>query len=158
MSPTAPPAQPRHLEVVAALRTFSERADQVVDDAGRSLGLGRTDLRALSLLMGRAAAGEETTVSDLAHGLHLSKPAATAAVDRLVASGHVVRRRSAVDRRRVILDHTPSAAADGRAAFGPMAERIGVALAALPDEDLAAALRLVSAASEALRPDPVDPR
>ncbi|MDY6054905.1 MarR family transcriptional regulator [Micrococcus sp.] len=141
--------------VVLALRTFSERADHAAEQAGRTLGLSRTDLRALSVLMRRAAEGEETTVTDLGRGLHLTTPAATAAVDRLVASGHVVRRRSERDRRRVILDHTPSAVADGRAAFSPLAERIGAALADVPRADLEAALRVIDTAAAALEDDDV---
>lgn len=144
------PVPPRHQAVVGALRAFSERSDQAADDAGRGLGLGRTDLRALAVLMRRAAAGEETTVTDLGRGLHLSKPAATAAVDRLVASGHAVRRRSEADRRRVIVDHTDSAVADGRAAFLPLAARISGALDGFSDEDLDAALRVIVAATVAL--------
>lgn len=147
------PVPPRHQAVVGALRAFSELSDQAADDAGRDLGLGRTDLRALTVLMRRAAAGEETTVTDLGRGLHLSKPAATAAVDRLVASGHAVRRRSEADRRRVIVDHTDSAVADGRAAFLPLAARISAALDGFPDEDLDAALRVIAAATTALGGD-----
>ncbi|MDO4240471.1 MarR family winged helix-turn-helix transcriptional regulator [Micrococcus sp.] len=153
MSATGGPAPPRHQAVVGALRAFSELSDQAADDAGRELGLGRTDLRALTVLMRRAAAGEETTVTDLGRGLHLSKPAASAAVDRLVASGHAVRRRSEGDRRRVIVDHTDSALTDGRAAFLPLATRISGALEAFSDAELDAALRVVAAAAAALGGD-----
>lgn len=153
MSATGGPVPPRHQAVVGALRAFSELSDQAADDAGRDLGLGRTDLRALTVLMRRAAAGEETTVTDLGRGLHLSKPAASAAVDRLVASGHAVRRRSEGDRRRVIVDHTDSALTDGRAAFLPLATRISGALDAFSDAELDAALRVVAAAAAALGGD-----
>lgn len=153
MSATGGPVPPRHQAVVGALRAFSELSDQAADDAGRDLGLGRTDLRALTVLMRRAAAGEETTVTDLGRGLHLSKPAASAAVDRLVASGHAVRRRSEGDRRRVIVDHTNSALTDGRAAFLPLATRISGALDAFSDAELDAALRVVAAAAAALGGD-----
>lgn len=153
MSATVGPIPPGHQAVVAALRTFSELSDQAADDAGRSLGLGRTDLRALAVLMRRAATGEETTVTDLGRRLHLSKPAASAVVDRLVASGHAVRRRAEDDRRRVIVDHTDSALTDGRAAFLPLAARISGALGAFSDAELDAALRVVAAAAAALGAD-----
>lgn len=150
MSAPPSPVPPRHLAIVGALRAFGEGSDHAADLASRGLGLNRTDLRALSVLLQRAGAGEETTVTDLGRSLHLTKASATAAVDRLVASGHARRRRSEVDRRRVLVDHTDSAVADGGAAFAPLALRISAALADLDDADLDAALRVVRAATAAL--------
>ena len=87
---TQPPSAPaEHLAVVHALRVFSESAEHAVDEAGRGVGLHRTDLRALALLMARAEAGEPVTASDLGAHLHLTRASATALVDRLAAAGHV---------------------------------------------------------------------
>ena len=79
---TQPPSAPaEHLAVVHALRVFSESAEHAVDEAGRGVGLHRTDLRALAYLMARAAAGEPVTASDLGAHLHLTRASATALVD-----------------------------------------------------------------------------
>ena len=68
---TQPPSAPaEHLAVVHALRVFSESAEHAVDEAGRGVGLHRTDLRALAYLLARAAAGEPVTASDLGAHLH----------------------------------------------------------------------------------------
>lgn len=92
---TQPPSAPaEHLAVVHALRVFSESAEHAVDEAGRGVGLHRTDLRALAYLMARAAAGEPVTASDLGAHLHLTRASATALVDRLAAAGHVRRHRT----------------------------------------------------------------
>ena len=50
----------------------------------------------------------------------------------------------------MIVDHTDSAVADGRAAFLPLAARISGALDGFSDEDLDAALRVIVAATVAL--------
>lgn len=137
-------------EVLTALRDFGESSDRMVDQAGRVVGLYRTDLRALNILMRRAAAGLETSASDLGRHLHLTKPATTAVVDRLVESGHAVRERSLQDRRRVLIHHTDSAVRDGMAAFAPMGGSMRAALQDFSAEELEAALRVVRAATAAL--------
>lgn len=135
---------------MTALREFGESSDRMVDLAGRTVGLYRTDLRALTILMRRAAAGLETSASDLGRHLHLTKPATTAVVDRLVESGHAVRERSLQDRRRVLIHHTDSAVRDGGAAFAPMGGSIHAALADFSAEELQTALRVIRAATRSL--------
>ncbi|MCK6095345.1 MarR family transcriptional regulator [Micrococcus sp. EYE_162] len=144
------PEQP--LALLASLRAFSEVADRAADQASRALGLHRTDLRALSILMRRTSRGLATTPTDLGHGLHLTRAATTSVIDRLVASGHARRARSATDGRRVIVEPTPAASADGSAAFGPMARRIAAALEGFDDAELATALRVVDAATRSIAP------
>lgn len=144
------PRDPLHA-VVTALRDFSESADRMVDSAGRTVGLHRTDLRALNILMHRASAGMATSASDLGRHLNLTKPATTAVVDRLVDSGHAVRERSLQDRRRVLIHHTDSAVRVGGAAFAPMGGSLRAAFAGFSEEELHTALRVVQAATGALQ-------
>ena len=144
--------------LVRALRAFSEQADHAADQAGRRIGLHRTDLRALSVLMSRTAQGLPTTPTDLGRALHLTRASATAVVDRLVASGHARRTPSEQDGRRVLVEPTPSAAADGAAAFGPMGRRISDALAGFDPADLEVALRVIEAATQAVAPLAEEPR
>jgi len=148
---TQPPSAPaEHLAVVHALRAFSESAEHAVDEAGRGVGLHRTDLKALAHLMGRAEAGEAVTASDLGAHLHLTRASATALVDRLAAAGHVRRRRDESDRRRVLVEHTDAARRDGRRAFQPMSRRLSAALEEFSAAELRTALRVLEAATAAL--------
>lgn len=147
--PASAPAE--HAAVVQALRAFSEGAEHAVDDAGRGVGLHRTDLKALAHLMRCAEAGRPVTATDLGAHLHLTRASATAVVDRLVASGHARRRRDEVDRRRVLVEHTESALRDGAAAFLPMSQRISEALEQFTAAELRTALRVVEAATDALQ-------
>ena len=143
------PHDPLHA-VMTALRDFGESSDRMVDLAGRTVGLYRTDLRALNILMRRASAGLETSATDLGRHLHLTKPATTAVVDRLVESGHAVRERSLQDRRRVLIHHTDSAVRDDGAAFAPIGGSMRAALAGFSPAELEAALRVIRAATDAL--------
>ena len=52
-----------------------------------------------------------------------SKLPVTALVDRMVKAGHVARERDSADRRRVLLQVTPSAVTLGESFFGPLISR-----------------------------------
>ena len=81
---------------------LTERADFEMAD---SLGLRRGDFNAMAHLMGDGAIGP----SELAHRLHMTTSSATVLVDRLEAMGHVVRQSNPRDRRRLVIEPTPSA-------------------------------------------------
>jgi DNA-binding MarR family transcriptional regulator len=80
--------------------------DQFVAD---SLGINRTDLRCMDIL-------ERTgpmTAGDLAKAAHLTSGAVTAVLDRMEEAGIVTRVRDTEDRRRVRVEMTPEARAQG---------------------------------------------
>lgn len=149
MNSAPDPQDPLHA-VMSALREFGESSDRMVDRAGRTVGLYRTDLRALNILMRRASAGLETSASDLGGHLNLTKPATTAVVDRLVESGHATRERSQQDRRRVLIRHTDSAVRDGMAAFAPLGGSLRAALERFSPDELHTALEVIRAATASL--------
>lgn len=103
---TAAPPQ----ELVRLLQDFTLEANHYVDAAGGRNDMHRTDLNALAVIMRHTAAGKVVTPGVLRAELRLSSPPATTAlVDRLHASGHVVRERLGTDRRQVQLQMTPKA-------------------------------------------------
>lgn len=138
------------VRLVGALREYAEESERVVDAHGARHGHHKSDLRALSLLMQRNQAGLETTPSEIAKHLGLSSPSATALVDRLVKHGHAERRRSEEDRRSVRIVATESAIEEGRAIFVPIAQQSAAAFGQFSDEELAAAERVLRAATQAL--------
>ena len=101
-------------------RSATDRFDQAVADA---LGVNRTDLRCVGVLQseGRLTAGR------LAKATGLSTGAMTAALDRLERSGYARRVRDAQDRRRVLVEATPTINAQTAALYAEhtaSAERI----------------------------------
>lgn len=82
--------------VLARFLAFSETA-------AKAKGLAPRQHQALLAIKGAA---EPTTVGDLAERLCIRHHSAVGLVDRLVASGHVLRKADAADRRRMNLSLT----------------------------------------------------
>ncbi len=123
-------------ELMALLRQFTVETDRYVDVASERDSLYRTDLHALSIMMGAARAGLTVTPGFLREELNLSSPATTALVDRLDSAGHVTRRRSDVDRRQVHLEMTEKARSTGAMLFAPLARHINAVFDRYSEEQL----------------------
>jgi DNA-binding MarR family transcriptional regulator len=146
-----PGQEPSELfQLIHALRRYAEVADRTVDAAGHRSGLHRTDLRALTILMQRQAAGLNTSPTDLGRMLSLTSASTTALVDRLVSNGHAERTPSTTDRRRVSISHTDTAAVDGRKIFMPMARSMADRLSEFTPDQMQTAIEVLAAATEAL--------
>ena len=104
--------------VMQAVAEFQDAADRLDEGAAAKLGVNRTDLRCLGVLVrsGRATAGE------LAMAAGVSPGAATTAVDRLVAAGYARRADDPHDRRRVIVQPTPTARKRSAEIWGPLGQ------------------------------------
>jgi DNA-binding MarR family transcriptional regulator len=124
-------------DLMALMRQFTVETDRYVDVASNRDSLYRTDLHALSIMMGAARAGLTVTPGLLREELNLSSPATTALVDRLDSAGHVTRRRSDVDRRQVHLEMTEKARATGAMLFAPLGRHITGVLDQYSGEELA---------------------
>ncbi len=124
-------------ELMGLLRQFTTETDRYVDVASERDSLYRTDLHALSIMIGAAQAGLTVTPGLLREELNLSSPATTALVDRLDSAGHVTRRRSDVDRRQVHLEMTDRARTTGAALFAPLARHITGVFDEYSEEQLA---------------------
>jgi DNA-binding MarR family transcriptional regulator len=94
-------------EAARAAADFGAAADAVDTAVAAVLGVNRTDLRILGLVLeaGTIAA------SPLAAAAALSPAATSTAIQRLAAAGHLTRRVDEQDRRRVIVALTPATAA-----------------------------------------------
>lgn len=99
-----------------AAADFGDAADAVRQAAASALGLNRTDFRILSSLRD----GEPVSAGTLAAAAGLSPPAATEAVQRLVARGLLTRGTDPQDRRRAVITLSPDAAARLTALFAPV--------------------------------------
>lgn len=116
----------------AVLRT----ADQAEHAIARDLGLPYTDTLALSHILNSAA---PLGPVELGRRLGISSASATVLVDRLVASGHLIRRPDPHDGRRRVLETTKRARNDVIDAMSPLLRALD-AVAALLDDDTASAV------------------
>jgi len=134
---------PDALELVELLRRYVVEVERYIETSSTQHELHRTDLNALAVIMDATGAGEPLTPSLLGAALHLSSPATTALLDRLERAGHVRRTRNTVDRRRVDLEMTESAAVMGSQLFGPLGRSVGAVIARYDPEQRALVARFL---------------
>ena len=103
--------------VALELRLLQRSVDAFDEAAAGRLGLNRTDLRCLDVLLG----GGPYTAGDLAVELRLSPAATTTVIDRLERAGLARRTRDAANRRRVQVAATEAARAIDREIYRPVA-------------------------------------
>ncbi|MET7383275.1 MarR family transcriptional regulator [Streptomyces sp. NPDC005526] len=120
-------------KVAVQIRLLQQSFDAFDEAAAAWLGLNRTDLRCLDLILAKdpMSAGELTTAAKL------SPAATTTAIDRLERAGFVTRSRDAANRRRVLVAATEAARAAERKVYGPLGEAGTSALRHYGEEELA---------------------
>ena len=91
--------------VAQAVVELQNATDAVDEAAAAKLGINRTDLRCLGILSARVP----ITAGELAAATGLTPGAFTIALDRLEGAGYARRTRQAADRRRVLVEPTPTA-------------------------------------------------
>jgi DNA-binding MarR family transcriptional regulator len=139
------------LLISADLRELSTGSDQVGRLFALIHSLRPNDFRALLHIMVAETGGRPMTSGDLSQRMGLSGSAITYLVDRLIDGGHIRRDNHPRDRRKVVLRNDESGLATAQSFFSPLGVHTRVALADLPDTDLTATHRVLSALIEALR-------
>lgn len=138
-------------EISADLRELMGESDQIGRLFATTHDVRPTDFRALLHIMVAEDAGQPMTSGDLSHRMGLSGAAITYLVDRLIESGHLRRDSHPADRRKVILRYSESGMETARSFFTPLAAHVQSAFVGLTDADLAAAHRVFTAYTAAMR-------
>ncbi|SFP83054.1 MarR family winged helix-turn-helix transcriptional regulator [Amycolatopsis rubida] len=89
-------------EIGRGLMRLQSAVDDVDEAAAEYLGVNRTDLRCLGLVVTRGP----MTAGELAEATRLTAGALTTALDRLERAGYARRVRDLADRRRVLVEPT----------------------------------------------------
>ena len=99
------------------MRLHQMAVDALDEAVAEHLGVNRTDLRCLDVLLrlGTATAGR------LGAELGLTTGSVTAMLDRLARLGYLTRSPDATDRRRVVVEPTPEVVAGAGELYGPIA-------------------------------------
>ena len=119
------------MEVGYEIRGLSSAMDRLDDVAARSLGLHRTDLRCLGLLIRRGT----MRPSDLAAAMGLSDGGLSIALRRLERAGYIRREGHPGDRRGVVVFATEQAVTDAQRVFGALEKRMGLVVGSLRSEE-----------------------
>jgi DNA-binding MarR family transcriptional regulator len=148
---TADGREALELRISADLRVLTAESEQIGRVFAAVNEVRPTDFRALLHVMVAETAGVPITSGELRQRMGLSGAAITYLVDRMVASGHIIRESDRSDRRKVILRYSESGMTTARAFFAPLGTHTRAAMADLPDADLSAASRVFTALIEAMR-------
>jgi DNA-binding MarR family transcriptional regulator len=137
-------------ELALLLRRLTVELDAVGQRFAHLHDLGRTDVRALVAIMDAARRGDAMTAGRLGAAVELRSASVTALLDRLERVGHVRRVRDPEDRRRVVLEMSPSAMAAGGEFFGGLQRDLLAAMAGYSDDELAVVGRFLSDMTEVI--------
>jgi DNA-binding MarR family transcriptional regulator len=104
-------------ELGTEVRALQSAVDALDEAVAERLGVNRTDLRCLDVLMQSGSA----TPGQLATGLGLTTGSVTVMLDRLAMLGYLTRSPDPADRRKVIVRPTPAAMRAANEIYGPLA-------------------------------------
>ncbi len=124
-----------------ACRAFQNAADEVDEAVCLCVDINRTDLRCLDILerLGPLTAGELASKSGLTTG------ATTTLLDRLEHAGYATRTRDTVDRRKVLVDITPTVRGFAEEFYGRLAAEWDALAARFSNSDLATIVEFLEA-------------
>ena len=118
-----------------ALESLLHAEATVRRSLARDLEGDRVQSTGFFVLVLLSSAGGELELRALRHRMQTSKANATEVIDRLVARGLVLRRRSPADRRTALISLTPEGAELVERRFPGHSDRVRDAFAALDDEE-----------------------
>ena len=128
---------PGSVDVLNALRIYRAAEAEMRRRTRDSMKMNETDLLAIRYAIRAHKAGHCISPKDLSHILKISTASTTGLIDRLVASGHLIRRPHPTDRRSVEIVPTGSADAEVRETLGEMHKRmLDVTESMSPEESL----------------------
>ena len=136
----------RRSDALDALRRLLSASGQVAPALARRTGLTHTELAVLEHVI-----EDPVGPTELAHRLGVTSAAASGIVDRLVARGHVERQPHPSDRRRTVVEATPTGREEVVGHMMPMFRELAELDAAFTDEELAVVLRYLEGATQAVR-------
>jgi DNA-binding MarR family transcriptional regulator len=137
--------------ISADLRVLSAESDQIGRLFAAAHDVRPNDFRALLHIMVAETAGEPISSGELRQRMGLSGAAVTYLVDRMIESGHLRRESHPADRRKVILRYSQPGLDIARSFFVPLGVHTRAAMTDLPDADLSAAHRVITALIDAMR-------
>jgi MarR family transcriptional regulator, organic hydroperoxide resistance regulator len=137
--------------IAADARALATESDQLGRVFAAAHAVHPSDFRALLHILVAENRGTPLTSGELRHKMGLSAAAITYLVERMINSGHIQRDSDPSDRRKVILRYAGNDGDIAEAFFTPLAAHTYAAMAELPDDDLTAGHRVLTALIVATR-------
>jgi DNA-binding MarR family transcriptional regulator len=131
-------------QLATLIRQYQRDTDAFDQAVAEPIGISRTDLRCLDLLLELAMAGRAVTPARLADASGLTPSTLTSVLDRLEKVGYVRRARDQENRRQVLLELTEQFAVVTGELFGPVGEEGMRQLQQLSDAEVATLVKFFS--------------
>lgn len=114
----------RAVEVLSAMRAYRTSEMSMRRRTRERMAMGETDLVAVQYLLRQQRSGVLVTGKDLASHLSISSASTTVLIDRLVRSGHLLRKPHPTDRRGIVVEATADSDQQVRATLQEMHRRM----------------------------------
>jgi len=144
------PDDPEVAEMLQAVRRLRRVDEEMRRRISAGMDMNLTDLRALQYVIASEEAGELVQQHALARYLGISTASTTKLLDRLSASGHLVRAPHPHDHRSVVVQSTPHARAEIRERLGRMHARMAETARAVPADARPAVRHFLDALADQL--------
>src|SRR6478735_12529322 len=119
--------------IAADVRAMTAESDQIGRHFAGQHDVAANDFRALLHIMVAENSGAPLTAGELRKRMGMSGAAITYLVERMIASGHLLRDSDPKDRRKVMLRVSEHGTDVARDFFTPLADHTGHALAGVSD-------------------------
>ncbi|MEN0130169.1 MAG: MarR family transcriptional regulator [Brevundimonas sp.] len=137
-------------ELLEAVRRFRRSDTEMRRRISAGMAMNVTDMQALQYVIATESRGEHAHPGGIAAHLAISTAATTKLLDRLAASGHLVRSTHPTDRRSVVVASTPHAHDQIRARLLHMHQEMARIAAAVPADARPAVRAFLDALSDQL--------
>ncbi|MGO1317258.1 MAG: MarR family winged helix-turn-helix transcriptional regulator [Cellulomonadaceae bacterium] len=137
------------VDLLEAVRRFRRSDQEMRRRMAAQMGMNVADMRALQLVIAAERSAATVTPTDISVELGVSTAATTKLLDRLTASGHLVREPHPTDRRALTLRATAHAHEE-RDRLGPMHAAMADAARAVPVGERATVIGFLEAMADCL--------
>ena len=141
------------LQVLQAVRAFSDAMDRMHGDMKDDMEMNASDLSALRMLIMREQRGQAVSPHDVAEHLRISTASTTKLLDRLTRSGHVERRPHPRDGRARVIVLTDESRKTFFRHFGERLQSMRRVADRYTDAELAVIARFLAELGDALEPE-----
>jgi DNA-binding MarR family transcriptional regulator len=135
------------MRVMRQIQRAGALADALITKVARRYRLSHAALNALAVIEG---AGGPVPTGQVSAQMHISTATMTSVLDTLERNGYIVRQPDPADRRRVLVDITPTAQALLDQVLPAVQQVVTATLSPLDDQTLHTLLQGLTAASDAL--------
>lgn len=141
------------MEVLVAVRAFSDAMDRMHSGMKGDMDMNATDLAALRMMIMREQGAKLVSPHDIARHLRISTASTTKLLDRLETSGHLERQAHPSDRRARVVVLTDASRQEFYRQFGERLDAMRQVAARYTEQELRSIARFIGEICAVLDPE-----